>query len=30
MTRLITIEELKSEGFVNKNLEEEYLFSAID
>lgn len=30
MTRLITIEELKSNGFVNENLEDEYLFSAID
>ena len=30
MTRLITIEELKQDGFINRNLEEEYLYSAID
>ena len=30
MTRLITVEELKSDGFVNQNLENEYLYSAID
>ena len=30
MTRLITVEELKQDGFVNQNLENEYLYSAID
>ena len=30
MTRLITVEELKADGFVNQNLENEYLYSAID
>ena len=30
MTRLITTEELKQDGFVNQNLDNEYLFSAID
>lgn len=30
MTRFISIEELKQDGFINKNLEEEYLFTAID
>ena len=30
MTRLITIEELKQDGFINRNLEDEYLYSAID
>ena len=29
MTRLITIEELKQDGFINRNLEDEYLYSAI-
>ena len=30
MTRLITVEELKQDGFINQNLENEYLYSAID
>ena len=30
MTRLITVEELKADGFINQNLENEYLYSAID
>ena len=30
MVRLITITELKQDGFINRNLEEEYLYSAID
>ena len=30
MTRLITVEEIKADGFVNQNLENEYLYSAID
>ena len=30
MVRLITINELKADGFINRNLEEEYLYSAID
>ena len=30
MTRFITVEELKQDGFVNQNLENEYLYSAID
>ena len=30
MERLITVEELKQDGFVNQNLENEYLYSAID
>ena len=30
MTRLITIEELKQDGFINRNLEDEYLYSAMD
>lgn len=30
MTRLITTEELKTDGFINHNLEEEYLYTAID
>ena len=30
MTRFITVEELKQDGFINQNLENEYLYSAID
>ena len=30
MTRLMTIEELKQDGFINRNLEDEYLYSAMD
>lgn len=30
MVRLITITELKQDGFINRNLEDEYLYSAID
>lgn len=30
MVRLISTTELKTDGFVNNNLEEEYLYSAID
>jgi hypothetical protein len=30
MIRLITTEELKQDGFINRNLEDEYLLSAID
>lgn len=30
MTRLITIDELKQDGFINRNLEDEYLYSAMD
>ena len=30
MVRLITIEELKQDGFINRNLEDEYLYSAMD
>lgn len=30
MVRYITIEELKNDGFINANIENEYLYSAID
>lgn len=30
MVRLLTITELKTDGFVNNNLEDEYLYSALD
>ena len=30
MERLISVEELKQDGFINQNLENEYLYSAID
>jgi len=30
MVRLLTITDLKTDGFVNNNLEEEYLYSALD
>lgn len=30
MTRLITTDELKQDGFINSNLDNEYLYSAID
>lgn len=30
MTRLITTTELKTDGFINANMENEYLYSAID